>query len=335
MKTNEPWIEYLRGKMFKQQVIDALQSALPKALKTTLWLLKIILPISLLVRFLQYAGIIDYIAEKTEPLFSLVGLPGQSAIAFITSVFSPLYAALAVMPSLSLNMREITILALMCLLSHNMIVECSVQAKTGSSFVGIFTFRLLMSFVVAAFLNTILPYEGYSSPWFILEEREDTSLSALINGWLISSLILAMIMGIIISLLMFVHRLMDEMHWLEKVTGYINPLISFFGLPEKCSFMWIVGNVVGLTYGGAIMIDAIQNKQITVNESKKLNIHLAVSHSLIEDTLIFASVGVSVGWIMCTRLFFAFCTVWIMRGIHYIVGHTHSKNKIKSKIENG
>ena len=321
--------------MFRQHVINAARSAAPKALKTTLWLLKLILPISLLVRLLQYAGVIDRIAGSIEPLFSLVGLPGESAIVFITSIFSPLYAALAVMSSLSLDMREITILALMCLISHNMIVECSVQAKTGSNFAGIFIFRLLMSFVIAAFLNAVLPYDGYASPWFILKDNKDTSLFDLIDGWLVASLTLTVMMGVIVSLLMFAHRLMDEMHWLEKATGYVKPLISFFGLPEKCSFMWIVGNVVGLTYGGAIMIDAIENKQITVNESKKLNIHLAVSHSLIEDTLIFASVGVSIGWIICTRLIFAFCTVWIIRGMHYIIKQKRSKNIIKSKIENG
>ncbi|MDD6209075.1 MAG: nucleoside recognition domain-containing protein [Bacteroidales bacterium] len=303
---------------FRQHLINAFRKSSPKAFRTALWLLKIILPISFAVRLLQYFGVIGRMAEFVQPLFSQVGLPGESAIVFITSIFSPLYAPLAVLSSLSLDMREITILALMCLISHNMIVECSVQAKTGSSWGGIFVFRLVMSFVIAAFLNYVLPYEGYREPLFIWESHEVESFGEMIKAWFISSMTLTGILISVVFGLMFLHRLLEELCWLQKIAKRLEPLMLFFGLPRNSAFMWLVGNVVGLTYGGAIMMDAIENKDITFNESRRLNLHLAVSHSMIEDTLIFVSVGVSVGWILCTRLFFAFCVVWFVRLMTYI-----------------
>ena len=101
------------------RVWGCILKALPKAGKTCLWLLKIILPISLLVRILQYSGILGQISDWLVPVFSLVGLPGETAIVFITSIFSPLYAPIALITSMSLGVREATILALMCLTSQS------------------------------------------------------------------------------------------------------------------------------------------------------------------------------------------------------------------------
>jgi Nucleoside recognition. len=61
-----------------------------KSGSTTIWLLKIILPISLLVRFLDYFGALAFIAQFLDPVFLHLGLPGSTAIIFITSIFLPL-----------------------------------------------------------------------------------------------------------------------------------------------------------------------------------------------------------------------------------------------------
>ncbi|MFA6795445.1 MAG: nucleoside recognition protein, partial [Proteiniphilum sp.] len=55
---------------------DIVLRALRKSLHTSLWLLKIILPISLLVRFLDYYGMLAYLADFLDPVFVFMGLPG-------------------------------------------------------------------------------------------------------------------------------------------------------------------------------------------------------------------------------------------------------------------
>ena len=103
------------------------------------------LPVSLGVSVLQYMGILNIISDLLNPAFHLVGLPGASALVFITSAVLNIYACIAVIGTMILDMREITILALMCLISHNMIVETAIQKKTGSSAVRIVVVRLLSS----------------------------------------------------------------------------------------------------------------------------------------------------------------------------------------------
>ncbi|MDO4703873.1 nucleoside recognition domain-containing protein [Tannerella sp.] len=63
-----------------QRIGRCIRSAVPKACRTSFWLLKIILPVSLLVRLLQYSGILAHISVFLEPAFSLIGLPGETAI---------------------------------------------------------------------------------------------------------------------------------------------------------------------------------------------------------------------------------------------------------------
>jgi hypothetical protein len=63
---------------------------------------------------LDYYGILVFFAGLLDPVFIYLGLPGSTAIVFITSIFLPLYAPLAIITSMSITLRELTILALMC-----------------------------------------------------------------------------------------------------------------------------------------------------------------------------------------------------------------------------
>ena len=133
--------------------------SLQKSGRMLVWLLKIILPISLIVRFLDYFGVLAVLAGWLNPVFMHLGLPGSTAIVFITSVFLPLYAPLAIITSMSITLRELTILALMCQISHNLPVECAIQGKTGTSFWSMVALRVVMSIIVGVILNLILPQQ--------------------------------------------------------------------------------------------------------------------------------------------------------------------------------
>ena len=52
--------------------------------------------------------------------------------------------------------------------------------------------------------------------------------------------------------------------------------------------------MVGLAYGGAIMVEQMEQRKLSYGDGNLLNHHLAVCHSLLEDTIIFAAIGVPV-----------------------------------------
>ena len=300
------------------RIWQCVKKALPKAAKTCIWLLKIILPISLLVRLLQYSGLLAKISALLAPAFSFVGLPGETAIVFITSIFSPLYAPIALISSMSLGVREATILALMCLTSHNLMVESSVQAKTGSSFWGMTGLRLVMSFIIAFFLNQVMPHDGWGHVGTTESAAVCDSLLEVLVLWFTSSMKVVVSILFIVTVLMILHYVLDEFRLMKGLSTALSPMMKVFGLSENSAFLWLVGNVVGLAYGGAIMVEQMDNKQLTYSEGNLLNYHLAVCHSLLEDTIIFAAIGIPALWILGTRLFFAITVVWVRKGYSYI-----------------
>lgn len=299
------------------RIKSAVISALPKAKKTTIWLLKIIIPISFAVSLLHYFGTIDVIAQYLTPVFSIIGLPGEAAIVFITSLFLSLYAPIAIIATLPLNPRDITILAVMCLIAHNMIVETAVQSKTGSNYFSIFALRVISAFVAAYVLNLLLPKEigtasvtgnavVYESFWMMLKE------------WGIGTFWLIVKVSLIITGLMILQNILKEFKILDWVAKYLSPLMKVMGLPANCSFLWFVAHILGLTYGSAVIIDAVESKELSLHDSNLLNHHIAVNHSTLEDTLLFVAIGVPVLWMIIPRFVLAIIIVWGLRGIQWM-----------------
>ena len=287
--------------------------ALKKSAQTSIWLLKLILPISLAFRLLDYSGLLVYIADFLNPIFIHLGLPGSTAIIFITSIFLPLYAPLAIITSMTITLRELTILALMCQIAHNLPVESAIQAKTGTSFWAMFIVRIFMSIVIGFALNLTLPLE-MGMPSFIQTSAQSmNSLSDVFMAWGITSLRISILIIAIITLLMVTYRLLEEYNLINRLSKSIEPILKFFGLPTSTAFLWLIGYIVGLAYGGALMIDQMKEGKVTKAEGSLLNYHLAISHSVLEDNLLFVALGVSIWWILATRLIAAWIVVWLRR----------------------
>ena len=90
-------------------------------------------------------------------------------------------------------------------------------------------------------------------------------------------------------------------------------MMKIFGLPKESSFMWFVGQILGLTYGSAVMIEQVHQNEISKKDANQLNYHLAINHSLLEDTLLFVAIGVPGIWIIAPRFILAIIVVWGLR----------------------
>jgi len=287
-------------------------TALLKTKKTVWWLLKLILPISLFVSFLQYWGVIAWISGFLKPVFSYIGLPGESAVVFITSLFVPLYGPIAVIATFPFTLREITILAIMCLISHNIFVETAIQKKTGSSVVGILIIRLFMSLVAAYFLNLLLPI-NIGSNHILHQNIVFNNITEMLINWAQSAGHLILKIGLIVSALMILQGILKEFRMLSLISKFFAPIMRIMGLTVESSFLWFVAQTLGLTYGSAVMLEEVENNEISPYSANLLNFHIAINHSLLEDTLLFVAIGVPVLWITIPRIILAVIVVWVLR----------------------
>jgi hypothetical protein len=291
---------------------NCLKNAFPKAMKSAWWMIRLMLPISLSVMFLQYYGVLDYFAKYFTPVFHFIGLPGKSAVVFLTSVFLSIYAALPIIGTLSLDMREITILAIMCLISHNMIFETAVQKRTGSSAIRMVILRITFSFIAAFLFNLFLPKISVAQNSHS-EINKLTSIINLLEIWLKDSVsISAKVIAIVVSL-MFLQSILEKFGIMEILARMCVPLMKPLGLSEKTSFQWFIANIVGLSYGSAIMFEQVESGKLPIKDADLLNHHIGISHSLLEDTLLFVSIGVSAPIIIFPRIILAMVSVWAYR----------------------
>jgi len=290
-------------------MLKIVKDSIKPTVKTTLWLLKIMIPISFAVCLAQYFGLIEWCAGWLNPLFCHIGLPGASSIAFLTGATSTTYAALAVMLSMELTLRQATIIAIMVLICHALPLECTVNKKVGSKPFRMGFLRIIGALLAAVYLNLVLP--ELSNPFSALPlSSAEASLIEVLKGWLISSMKLIIMIFAIIYALMFIQRFMEKFGLMQKLTKPLEPLMQFFGLPRNAAYLWLVGNVLGISYGSAVMLQLEEEGKITRQEADEVNYHLIMNHSMLEDTLVFATAGVSALWILSTRLLFAFVLVW-------------------------
>lgn len=294
---------------FFNRILKCVKAAMPSALKTSLWFLKITIPISLAVTLLYHFGVLNIISEILSPAFGLIGLKGEAALVYISSAFLNVYSAIAVMTSLNFTIREMTILAIMSLIAHNLIVETAVQKKTGSKAWHMVTLRIVTSVVAAVILNYFLPEQmGLSS--IGVHQIANPTFKELIISWTISSLKLSLKIVVLITLLMILQKILLEFKITILLTKLFSPVLKGFGLPKSTTLMWIAANLLGLAYGAAIMIDEVQSERITKEDADLLNYHIAISHSNLEDLLLFAAIGISAWWLLIPRLGIAMVAVW-------------------------
>ena len=182
------------------------------------------IPISLAVTLLQHYGAIAFAARYIDPLFRLMGLPGESAVVFITGAALTTYAAVAVLLSLTLTLRQATIISLMVLLCHALPMECTVTRRTGSSFAGMVVLRILMAFAAAFYLNLILP-EMPQTFGFATAPHAETTLVEMAENWTVSNLKLSIMIFLIIYAIMIMQNMLQAFNMLDAISKFLRPLM--------------------------------------------------------------------------------------------------------------
>ncbi|MGE5384083.1 MAG: nucleoside recognition domain-containing protein [Omnitrophica WOR_2 bacterium] len=292
-------------------IINSFRRSAPKGLKTAWWLIKITVPVTFAVMLMDYFGILAAIAQYTGPWFKYLGLPGVSAIVLITSMFTNIYSVVAVLTLLDLPLREGMILATMCLVSHGFIIETAVMKRTGTSAIGINLIRLLGSVAVALILNLVMP--GSLSEIDKSYVPAQIPFTTAVYGWFTSVSVTVLKIFILVNVLLFLQQLLEEFGLIKIFERPLAPLMSVMGLPRSTTFSWVVANLVGLAYGSAIMIDQREKQRMTKNDADLLNHHIAISHSQLEDPLLFLTLGYTLHWLIWPRILVAIASVWSRR----------------------
>ncbi|MFP4549693.1 MAG: transporter [Spirochaetales bacterium] len=280
---------------------------------TALWLLAIMLPVSFGVFLLEWFGLLAAISGTLEPAFALLDVEGSGALVFLSGLLINLYSAIATMAELGLDLRETTILALMGLTAHNFLVEIAVLSSGGANAFRMIVLRLLGAVLVGLALSWILPAAlAESEPLFGITLGTENRATVL-GDWAIGAVELVVRVGVILLLLMISEQLLNEYGVTRRLGRHLRPLMRFLGLSEDVAFLWVVSNTLGLAYGSGVLRRELGTGEISRRDGDLLCHHVALSHSLLEDTLLFVALGVPALWLIVPRVMLALVAVWERR----------------------
>ena len=72
----------------------------------------------------------------------------------------------------------------------------------------------------------------------------------------------------------------------------------------------IIANILGIAYGGAVMMEEVRAGKLSLRDIKLVNQHIGISHSNLEDLTLVASIG-GIWWVMLlSRWAGSFILVW-------------------------
>ncbi len=143
-------------------LVVPIKSGLIKGLNLLWLLVKIIIPVSSLVALLNHFGIMELIAGFFSPAMALFGLPGEATIALLLSFFVNFYAALGAITAMTLTTQQITVLAVMIGICHELPIETAVSSYTGLRIPTAATLRIFTALAAGLLINMIYTMVGGS-----------------------------------------------------------------------------------------------------------------------------------------------------------------------------
>lgn len=296
----------------------SLQSEIKEVLKDTgstyFFLIKIMIPISIIVKILEEYGAIDVIGENLAPAMGVVGIPGEFGLVLATAMIVNLYGGIIVFFTLSLqhtySVAQVTILACIMLVAHTLPIETRIAQKAGVRLWFTLLLRLGGAFVFATILNLIFTN-------FNLLQNENVLLwkpgsDPTLSQWAIGQVGYYLMIFLIILGMMALMKALKITGVIDKLNNFLKPGLRFLGMSKDAAILPIIGLTLGISYGGGLIVKEAKSKLISKKDKFLSLSFMGLSHSLIEDTLITLAIGASIFGILIGRVIFTLIAMIIL-----------------------
>jgi hypothetical protein len=296
-------------------LLRTLCDCLRQAVRTSLTLFRIIVPIAIGVRLLELLGAIDQLGHLLTPVMALVGLPGSMGLVWAATLVTNLYAGMVVFagvaPAAELSVAQVTVLATMMLIAHAIPIEASIARRAGTRMRTMVALRM-----GAALAAGMLLHLGYT-----LSDTLQQPNRALWNppprdpswlGWAAGEVRNLIYIFLIILTLLIVMRLLERLGILAGLTRLLRPLLTLLGISDRAAPLAIIGMTLGLTYGGGLIIQEARAGQLSRHDVFCALALLGICHSFIEDTLLMVVIGGHLSGTLLFRTLFAVLLTWLI-----------------------
>ncbi len=311
-------------------ILNDIKETLKDTGSTYAFLLKIMIPISIIVKILEEFGAIDVIGQNLSPAMGVVGLPGDFGLVIATAMITNIYGALIVFFQLSLTntytIGQVTIVACMMLIAHTLPIETRIAQKAGVRLWYTISFRILCAFAFGAILNVLFSkFNLFQNENILIWKPEYSNFTIL--QWAIGQVGYYIMIFLIILALMTLMKILKKTGVLERLNNFLKPGLEFLGMSKNAAILPIIGMTLGLSYGGGLIVKEAKSGHISKKDVFLSLSFMGLSHSLIEDTLLTLAIGASIFGILFGRVIFTiFIMIILIKIINRLSKNTFEKN---------
>ena len=298
-----------------QTVLHEGRAVLLNAVHASLELYKIMIPLLVLTRILEQTGVIVLLGNLLEPLMSIVGLPGRLGLVWATSLVVGTYGALLVfvtfLASTPLTVAQATILLTMCLIAHSLPIEVMIARRAGLRIGFQIPLRVGASLFYGWILHRIYQAGNFlQTPARVLlpVSMPDSSLWGWVEGQVQNLLSLFFIILGVMALL----RLLEALGIVAVLTKVLGPALQVMGIGERAIPITMVGFLLGLSFGGGLIIQEMKSGRIPPREMFFSLAFMCILHSILEDTVTMLMFGAHLSGLLWGRLAFTFLVIWVL-----------------------
>jgi len=281
-------------------------------------MLQIIIPISFLTALLSYSGWMDRIDYLLQPVMSLLNLPSMGALPILVGMLTGIYGGIASMAMLPLTGEQMTLIAVFILISHNLVQEGIIQAKSGIHPLKATLFRLIASVITVIIVARFLSPDTLTVMSEGISRAAAQPLMVMLKNWFIASFYLCVKMFVIIMALMILLGIMKSFNIIHHIVRVISPVLKTMGLNQKVGILWITAVVFGIAYGAVVIVEEAKEGNFDRQELEKLHISIGINHSMVEDPALFLTLGLNAFWLWVPRLLTAVLAVHLFTLWHRI-----------------
>ncbi|MDM8517426.1 nucleoside recognition domain-containing protein [Desulfobacterales bacterium HSG16] len=267
-----------------------------------LWMLKILVPISFGTLLIEYSGIIEKMDFLLAPFMHLMNLPSAAALPIIVGMLTSIYGAIAAMSVLPLATEHMTLIAIFLLISHGLIQEGIIQAKSGIHWLKTTLIRLSASFITVMIASRIIKVESVTSTTESIAAAGEKVFTTMLTTWCIDTSFLMLKIFCIIMPLMMALEIMKRFEVIPLLVKFMSPFIKMMGLDKKVGILWLTANTFGIAYGASVIVEETRDGSFTAEELTRLHISIGINHAMIEDPALFLSLGLNPLWLWIPRL---------------------------------
>ena len=117
---------------------------------------------------------------------------------------------------------------------------------------------------------------------------------------------------VVIFVIVLCMRLLRAIGFLALLEKILAPVLPFFGMSHRAAPITVVGMIMGIGYGGALIIRETNTGKLAKAEVFNSMALMGLCHDLVEDTLVMAAIGGKLGGILWGRIVFSLIVTYLL-----------------------